>query len=99
MRRFVLLALALAAGCSDALEQKSSAGQYVGFVTQDNYLFLVSATDLTPRLVQLEFGSGSGQRLTARGSVFLASIPRSAGVDGVDLPGNPDRRRKIGRAG
>src|SRR5205823_3475215 len=98
MRRLALLALALAAACSDALEQTSSAGQYVGFVTQDNYLLLLSATDLTQRLVQLEFGPGSGQRLTARGSVFLASIPGSARLDIVDLADNPDTVRRIGLA-
>lgn len=99
MRRLLILALGLAVGCSDALEQKSSAGQYVGFVTQDNYLFLLSATDLTQRLVQLELGSGSGQRLTARGSIFLASTPLSARLDVVDVAGNPDSVRRIGLAG
>ena len=99
MRRVALLALVLVAGCSDALEQSSSAGQYVGFVTRDNNLLLISATDLTQRLVQLESGSGMGQRLAARGSVFLASIPGSARVDVVDLADNPDSVRRIGLAG
>ena len=96
-RRIVrLLAVALlGTACSDALEQTSSAGQYVGFITQDNFLLLLSATDLTQRLVQLESGTGTGQRLTARGSVFLASISGSARVDVVDVAGNPDSVRRI----
>src|SRR5690349_22104011 len=96
MKRIALVALVLTGACSDALEQHTTAGQYVGLVTADNYLMLVSATDLTQRLVQLESGTGSGQRLTARGSVFLASIGGSARVDVVDLAGNPDSVGRIG---
>src|SRR2546430_4844797 len=46
MRRLALLALALAAACSDALEQTSSAGQGIG-VGNVSHLSLVSATDFS----------------------------------------------------
>ena len=95
MKRLFLIAVVLASGCGD---KTSSAGQYVGFVTQDNYLLLLSATDFTQRLVQLEFGSGGG-RLTARGSVFLASIGGSGRLDVVDIADNPDSVRRIGLNG
>ena len=48
MRRLVFLALTLATGCSDALEQKSSTGQVIGVVNGgDGTLSLISATDFT----------------------------------------------------
>ena len=48
MRRLALLALALTAACSDALEQTSSAGQVIGVVNaSDRTLSVISATDFT----------------------------------------------------
>src|SRR5207253_2114065 len=48
MRRLAFLALTLATGCSDALEQKSSAGQVIGVVNaNDRTLSVISATDFT----------------------------------------------------
>jgi len=47
MRRLAFLALTLATGCSDALEQKSSAGQVIGVVNaNDRTLSVISATGL-----------------------------------------------------
>ncbi|HVH09745.1 MAG TPA: hypothetical protein VM736_08105 [Gemmatimonadales bacterium] len=92
MRRVLVLGVLFAAACSDALEQSSSAGQYVGFVTGQNSLLLLAATDLTLTVVQLP---GSAQRLAGRGSVFLASLGTSQ-VAVVDLTQNPASARAIG---
>lgn len=96
MSRVLVLGVLLAAACSDALEQASTAGQYVGFVTPQNTLLLVSATDHNQTLVSLDLGTSPSPRLTARGSVFLASLGANAEVAVVDLAQNPDTAWRIG---
>src|SRR2546428_2319230 len=56
MRRLCLLGLALAAGCSDALEQTSSSGQVIAVVNSNHTVSFVAAADLSVRTVDLQAG-------------------------------------------
>src|SRR5437660_5928897 len=84
MRRLALLALALAAGCSDALEQTSSAGQVVGVVNaSDRTLSLISATDFTVSTRDWQMSSATPSTIAGHGNVFLVPLGRADAV-GVD---------------
>src|SRR2546428_80414 len=75
MRRLCLLGLALAAGCSDALEQTSSAGQVIAVVNSaDNTVSFVSANDLSVRTVALQTPAGRGTTAAGRGSTVLVPL-------------------------
>jgi len=75
MRRLLLLALTLAAGCSDALEQTSSAGQVIGVVNaSDRTLSVISATDFTVSTRDWQSGSASPRTIDGRGSVFVVPL-------------------------
>src|SRR5437763_3513933 len=83
MRRLVFLALTLATGCSDALEQKSSTGQVIGVVNGgDRTLSLISATDFTVSRRDWQRLSATPSTIDGRGSVFL--VPRGQ-ADAVSL--------------
>ena len=73
MRRILLAAVALAAGCSDALEQASSAGQVIAVVNSDHTVSFIAATDLSVRTVGLETG-GSGTTAAGRGSTVVVPL-------------------------
>lgn len=84
MRRLVFLALTLATGCSDALEQKSSAGQVIGVVNSgDRTLSLVSATDFTVSTRDWQRASATPGTIEGRGNVFLVPLGHADAV-GVD---------------
>ena len=89
MRRLLFLALGLATGCSDALEQKSSAGQVIGVVNAgDRTLSLVSATDFTVSTRDWQRASATPSTIDGRGNVFLVPLGQ-ADAAGVDLLPGP----------
>src|SRR3979411_1400618 len=84
MRRLVFLALTLAAGCSDALEQKSSTGQGMGVVNSGaRTLSLVSATDFSVSTRDWQRASATPSTIDGRGNVFLVPLGQADAV-GVD---------------
>ena len=89
MRRLVFLALGLATGCSDALEQKSSAGQVIGVVDSGaRTLSLISATDFTVSTRDWQRPSATPSTIDGRGNVFLVPLGQ-ANAAGVDLLPGP----------
>ena len=85
MKRIVFLALILAAGCSDALEQKSSAGQVIGVVNaNDRTLSVVSATDFTVTTRSWQMVGATPRTIDGRGHVFLVPLGAADAV-GVNL--------------
>src|SRR5216110_689241 len=81
MRRLVFLALTLATGCSDALEQTSSAGQVIGVVDLGNRaLFLISATDFTVSRRDWQRPSATPSTIDGRGNVFLVRLGQADAV-------------------
>src|SRR5881397_3059380 len=88
MKRIVFLAVILAAGCSDALEQKSSTGQVIGVVNGgDRTLSLISATDFTVSTRNWQRASATPSTVDGRGNLFLVPLGQADAV-GVDrLPG------------
>src|SRR5437879_2246332 len=84
MRRLVFLALTIATGCSDALEQQSSTGQVIGVVNGgDRTLSLISATDCTVSTREWQRGSATPRTIDGRGNVFLVPLGQADAV-GVD---------------
>lgn len=87
MRRLPFLALILATGCSDALEETSSAGQVIG-VSDLNTLSLISAVDFSTSAVALSPGYTNAS-LAGRESVLLVfrggGILNDSRVDVIDL--------------
>src|SRR5207247_11334570 len=73
MRRLCLLGLALAAGCSDALEQTSSSGQVIAVVNSNHTVSFVAAADLSVRPVALQAG-GAAITAAGRGSTVLVPL-------------------------
>jgi len=85
MRRLAFLALTLATGCSDALEQKSSAGQVIGVVNSvDQTLSLISATDFTVSVRSWQGTAATPTTLDGHGAVFVVPLGQ-ADAAGVDL--------------
>jgi len=85
MRRLVFLALTLATGCSDALEQKSSAGQVIGVVNaNDRTLSVISANDFTVTTRSWQMGGATPRTIDGRGHVFLVPLGAADAV-GVNL--------------
>src|SRR5437660_7531691 len=85
MRRLALLALALAAACSDALEQTSSAGQVIGVVNAtDRTLSVISARDFTVSTRDWQSGSASPGTIDGLGHVFVVPLGDADAV-GVSL--------------
>src|SRR5437764_447914 len=81
MRRLVFLALTLATGCSDALEQKSSTGQVIGVVNGgDRTLSLISATDFTVSRRDWQRPSATPSTIDGRGNVFLVPLGQADAV-------------------
>src|SRR5437762_11117770 len=81
MRRLVFLALTLATGCSDALEQKSSTGQVIGVVNGgDGTLSLISATDFTVSGRDWQRLSATPSTIDGRGNVFLVPLGQADAV-------------------
>ena len=75
MRRLAFLALTLATGCSDALEQKSSAGQVIGVVNaNDRTLSVISATDFSVSTHDWQSGTASPRTVDGRGHVFVVPL-------------------------
>jgi DNA-binding beta-propeller fold protein YncE len=88
MRRLAFLALTLATGCSDALEQKSSAGQVIGVVNAgDRTLSLISATDFTVSTRDWQRASATPSTIDGRGNVFLVPLGQADAVVVDRLPG------------
>src|SRR6059036_2703564 len=85
MKRIVLPALILAAACSDALEQTSSAGQLIGVVNaSDRTLSVISATDFTVTTRTWQIGGATPRTIDGRGHVFVVPLGAADAV-GVDL--------------
>ena len=83
MKHFVVLALVLAAGCSDALEQRSSAGQVIGVVNaNDRTLSVISATDFTVSTRDWQSGSATPRTIDGRGHAFVVPL---GGADAVGV--------------
>ena len=81
MKRIVFLAVILAAGCSDALEQKSSTGQVIGVVNGgDRTLSLISATDFTVSRRDWQRASATPSTIDGRGNVFLVPLGQADAV-------------------
>jgi len=84
MRRLVFLALTFATGCSDALEQRSSAGQVIGVVNSgDRTLSIISATDFTVSTRDWQRASATPSTIAGRANVFLVPLGQADAV-GVD---------------
>jgi len=84
MRRLAFLALTLATGCSDALEQKSSAGQVIGVVDSGaRTLSLISATDFTVSTRDWQRASATPNTIDGHGNVLLVPLGQADAV-GVD---------------
>jgi hypothetical protein len=85
MRRLAFLALTLATGCSDALEQTSSAGQVIGVVNaNDRTVSVISATDFSVSTRDWQSGSASPRTIDGRGHVLVVPLGAADAV-GVDL--------------
>src|SRR6266487_3088082 len=83
MRRLVFLALTLATACSDALEQKSSAGQVIAVVNaNDRTLSVISATDFTVTTRSWQTGGATPRTIDGRGHVFVVPL---GGADAVGV--------------
>src|SRR2546427_3731870 len=99
MRRLALLALALAAACSDALEQTSSAGQVIGVVNVSD-LSLVSATDFSVTTRSWPGTTAGPSAIAGGGRTFVVPLEQADAVgvsllvtcppDPVALCGRPD---------
>ena len=75
MKRIVLPALILAAACSDALEQTSSAGQLIGVVNaSDRTLSVISATDFSVRTRSWQIGSATPRTIDGHGPFFVVPL-------------------------
>lgn len=83
MRRLVLLALTVATGCSDALEQTSSAGQVVAVSDRDHEVVsLVSATDLA---VLANVGTPGRAPISVAGRDNILLVPFGGELGVIDL--------------
>src|SRR5882724_7489924 len=81
MRRLAFLALTLATGCSDALEQKSSAGQVIGVVDSGaRTLSLISATDFTVSTRDWQRASATPNTIDGHGNVLLVPLGQADAV-------------------
>src|SRR6266545_1544191 len=77
MRRLpsFVLALVLAAGCSDALEETSSAGQVIAVADSlDRTVSFVSAKDFSVRPVDLRNATGAPTTLAGRGTTVIVPL-------------------------
>ncbi len=75
MKRVTVFVLLLAVGCSDALEQRSSAGQVIGVVNaSDRTLSVVSATDFTVSTRDWRSGSATPRTIDGRGHAFVVPL-------------------------
>src|SRR5205809_1792931 len=75
MKRIVLPALILAAACSDALEQTSSAGQLIGVDNaSDRTLSVISATDFSVRTRSWQIGSATPRTIDGHGPSFVVPL-------------------------
>ena len=83
MRRLAFLALTLATGCSDALEQKSSAGQVIGVVNVSD-LSLVSATDFSVKTRSWPGTTANPTTIAGRDRAFVVTLEQANAV-GVSL--------------
>ena len=92
MRRLAFLALGLATGCSDALEQRSSAGQVIGVVDSGaRTLSLISATDFTVSTRDWQRASATPGTIDGRGNVYIVPLGQAnaVGVDRLQGPCPP----------
>ncbi len=89
MKRLWLLGLVLAAGCSDALERSSSAGQVIAVVNSiENSLSLIAATDLS--VTKLGLGpAGTPVSVAGRGSFLIVPLGTANAAAVVDLTRQP----------
>jgi hypothetical protein len=86
MRRLVLLALTVATGCSDALEQISSAGQVVAVVNGADVSF-VSATTFSVETVNMQTPTAAVASAAGRGTIVLVPLGSADAVAAVRTPG------------
>ena len=86
MRRLRLLGLALAAACSDALEQTSSSGQVIAVVNSNHTVSFVAAADLSVRTVGLQAG-GAAITAAGRGSTVLVPLGSADSVAVINNAG------------
>ncbi|HZI21119.1 MAG TPA: hypothetical protein VFD76_01340 [Gemmatimonadales bacterium] len=85
MRPILFLAVTLLAACSDALEQRSSAGQVIGVVNAtDRTLSVISATDFTVSTRDWQSGTATPTTIDGRGQVFAVPLG-AADALGVSL--------------
>jgi len=72
VKRLLVCGLVVAAGCSDALEQDTTAGQVVAVVSAlDRTISLVSVSNLTVRSLDLSAIPGYATSIAARGSTLI----------------------------
>lgn len=87
MQRLVLLSLVLAAGCSDALEQTSSAGQVIAVVNStDRSLSLVAATDFSVSTRSFTTPGATPRTIDGHGNAFLVPLGQASAVAVDFLP-------------
>lgn len=89
MTRWIVGALALLAGCSDALDQTSSAGQVIGVVNSvSRTLSLISASDFSVTTRPYGLAGAAPTTLAGRGHVFVVPLGRAdaAAVDVLAPP-------------
>jgi hypothetical protein len=90
-----VLAACVASGCSDALEQDTTAGFAIAVVnTSDNTVSMIDATRFSAFTIPLAPFSGTPTTLAARGEVMLVAMGSTNGVrvitQGVLPPSVPD---------
>ena len=83
MKRVMFFALILAAGCSDALEKTSSAGQVIGVINAFD-LSLVSATDFSVTTRSWPGTTAGPSAIAGGGRTFVVTLEQANAV-GVSL--------------
>ncbi|HET7791458.1 MAG TPA: hypothetical protein VFK78_11745 [Gemmatimonadales bacterium] len=98
MTRWLTVAavLVLAGGCSDALEQNSSAGQFVVVVdSTPNTLTLISTTDFGAQVLDLRTPTGTPGTLAGRGSRLVVPLGQADAAASVDLAVRTDTVSRV----
>ncbi len=96
MTRILLLGLVLTVGCSDALEDTSSAGQVIAVVNSTvNTLSLVSASDFAVKTLDMRTPAGTPVSVAAGGSVLVVPLGAAHAVAVIDLSKRTDTVSRI----
>ena len=96
MKRLLLLSLLLSAGCSDALEQSTSAGQVIAVVNSTvNSLSLISASNFTATTLDMRTPAGTPVSIAGRGSILFVPLGAANAVAVIDLATRTDTVSRV----